>query len=64
LNWEPRVNFKELVRIMVDADMEAIGLTTAGDGRRILEEKFGDWHQWNGSVSKSLAAVAGSALSR
>ena len=64
LNWEPRVNFKELVRIMVDADCEAIGLKTMGAGRRILEEKFGDWHQWTGSVSKSLAAVAGSALNR
>jgi len=27
LAWEPKVTFKELVRIMVDADMEAIGLT-------------------------------------
>jgi len=64
LNWEPRVNFKELVRIMVDADIEAIGLRTIGAGRRILEQKFGDWHQWTDSVSKSLAAAAGNATSR
>ncbi|HXM94760.1 MAG TPA: GDP-mannose 4,6-dehydratase [Candidatus Dormibacteraeota bacterium] len=62
LGWEPRINFKELVRIMVDADLEAIGITPKGAGRRILEEKFGDWHQWSGSVSKSLAAAAGAAL--
>jgi GDPmannose 4,6-dehydratase len=62
LAWEPRVNFGELVRIMVDADIEAVGLKTQGDGRRILEQKFGAWHQWTGSVSKSLAAAAGSAL--
>jgi GDPmannose 4,6-dehydratase len=64
LKWEPRVNFKELVRIMLDADIEAVGLKTMGAGRRILEQKFGDWHQWTDSVSKSLAAAAGSALSR
>ena len=60
--WEPRINFKDLVRIMVDADMEAIGLTPKGAGRLILEQKFGDWHQWVGSVSNSLAAAAGTAL--
>jgi GDPmannose 4,6-dehydratase len=62
LEWEPRINFRELVRIMVDADVEAIGLVPRGTGRHILEQKFGEWHQWAGSVSKSLTAVAGSAL--
>jgi GDPmannose 4,6-dehydratase len=62
LGWEPKIKFKELVRIMVDADVEAIGVTPKGDGRLILKEKFGDWHQWTGSVSKCLEAVAGSAL--
>lgn len=36
LGWEPKVNFKELVRIMVDADMEAIGLKPSGEGKAIL----------------------------
>ncbi len=27
LGWQPRVSFAELVRLMVDADMEALGLT-------------------------------------
>ena len=62
LQWEPRINFRELVRIMVDADVEAIGLSSKGAGRRILEQKFGDWHQWNGAVSQSLAAPFGTAL--
>ena len=62
LGWEPQINFKELVRIMVDADMEAIGLVPKGAGRRILEEKFEEWHQWNGSVSECLRAAAGAAL--
>jgi GDPmannose 4,6-dehydratase len=45
LGWEPKINFRELVRIMVDADMESLGLKPVGEGFRILEEKFGAWHQ-------------------
>lgn len=50
LGWEPKVTFKELVRIMVDADMEAIGLEPIGEGKRIMEEKFTGWHRWDTGV--------------
>ena len=50
LGWEPKVTFKELVRIMVDADMEAIGLEPIGEGKQILEEKFTGWHRWETGV--------------
>jgi GDPmannose 4,6-dehydratase len=43
LDWEPRVSFRELVRIMVDADMEKAGLDPPGEGRKILEEKGFGW---------------------
>lgn len=46
LGWEPKISFKELARIMVDADMEAVGLEPPGEGRGILNKKFGGWHQW------------------
>jgi len=36
LGWNPKVRFKELVRIMVDADMKALGLEPPGDGGAIL----------------------------
>jgi GDPmannose 4,6-dehydratase len=36
LGWEPKVTFQELVRIMMDADMEAVGLTPLGAGRAAL----------------------------
>jgi GDPmannose 4,6-dehydratase len=39
LGWEPKVAFKELVRILVDADMEDAGLTPPGEGRKILAAK-------------------------
>jgi len=40
LNWQPKVNFKELVRIMVDSDMRSMGLKPIGEGDNILKEKF------------------------
>ncbi len=42
LGWEPKIGFKELVRIMVDADMRNIGLRPIGEGDRILKERFPD----------------------
>jgi GDPmannose 4,6-dehydratase len=43
LGWEPRTTFEELVKIMVDADMELAGLSPPGEGRKILLEKKMDW---------------------
>lgn len=50
LNWEPKIKFHELVRIMVDADLELFGLDCPGDGKRIIEEKFSSWHYWRDQV--------------
>jgi GDPmannose 4,6-dehydratase len=51
LGWEPRVSFRELVAIMVDADLEAVGLPPIGEGSRILSAKFSGWHQWSAAVT-------------
>jgi GDPmannose 4,6-dehydratase len=56
LQWEPQVTFRELVRIMVDADFEELGLATPGEGKSILQDKFGSWHGWSSSVTQALAA--------
>lgn len=40
LNWNPKIKFKELVKIMVDADMRAAGLEPIGEGDEILKKKF------------------------
>jgi len=37
LRWNPKIKFKELVRIMVDADMDAIGLNSPGKSKAILK---------------------------
>ena len=38
LGWKPKITFKELVRIMIDADMNAIGLSPPGEGKAILSK--------------------------
>ena len=46
LNWNPKIKFEDLVKIMVDADMRAIGLEPIGEGDGIIEKKFSNrW--WN-----------------
>jgi GDPmannose 4,6-dehydratase len=62
LAWEPKITFCELVRIMVDADMEALGLEPIGEGNTILLRKCGKWHQWSSSVSEIMRAAVGRAL--
>ncbi|HEY3131869.1 MAG TPA: GDP-mannose 4,6-dehydratase [Acidobacteriota bacterium] len=44
LGWEARIRFRDLVRIMVDADLELAGHDSPGEGRRILQERFDGWH--------------------
>ena len=50
LSWEPRVKFKDLVRIMVDADLELAGFESPGEGRKIVEANHGKWHRWEDQV--------------
>jgi GDPmannose 4,6-dehydratase len=40
LNWQPKIGFKDLVKIMVDADMRKLGLKPIGEGDKILKEEF------------------------
>lgn len=40
LGWDPKVKFKELVRIMVDADIKKTGLEPPGEGNALLEKKY------------------------
>lgn len=40
LGWNPKIRFKDLIKIMVDADMRSVGLEPIGDGDEILEKTF------------------------
>lgn len=61
LQWSPQVTFRDLIAIMVDAELEANGVKSPGAGKRILEAKLGHWHQWQNSVAAVARAVAGRA---
>ncbi len=61
LGWEPRVSFHDLVAIMVDADVEAVGLTPRGRGKAVLEEKVTHWNRWHNSVTRVVQATPGQA---
>jgi len=40
LGWNPKIEFNDLVKTMVDADMRAAGLEAIGEGDEILQRKF------------------------
>ncbi|MBI5680697.1 MAG: GDP-mannose 4,6-dehydratase [Methanobacterium sp.] len=40
IGWKPKIQFNDLVKIMVDADMRAEGLEPLGEGDNILTKKF------------------------
>ena len=57
LGWEPKITYKPLVRIMVDADFEMVGLDPIGEGMRILEDNFGGWHRWENGVTAVIKSA-------
>ena len=44
LGWKPKVRFRDLVKIMVDADMRTAGLQPIGEGDEFLRKNFSN--QW------------------
>jgi GDPmannose 4,6-dehydratase len=44
LDWHPKITFRQLVRIMVDADMTEVGMQPIGEGNQILRSNFKEWH--------------------
>ena len=45
LNWSPQITFRDLVKIMVDCDMESFGLKSPGEGKKILKGKGFSWQE-------------------
>jgi len=50
LDWELTVKFHELVRIIVNADLELVGLESSGKGQEIIEKRFSGLHRWEDQV--------------
>jgi GDPmannose 4,6-dehydratase len=61
LGWQSQIRFRDLVAIMVDADIESAGLIPRGEGKAILEKKIGHWNRWHKSVTSVVKAVNGQA---
>jgi len=40
LHWQPKIKFDDLVKIMVDYDLKAAGVTPPGEGLKICEGKW------------------------
>lgn len=51
LGWQAKVRFEELVQIMLDADLELLGVTPPGQGLRSLHNRFEPWHRWESQVA-------------
>jgi GDPmannose 4,6-dehydratase len=45
LNWSHKISFKDLAKIMVDYDLEIIGLSSPGEGKRIIKQKGLEWNK-------------------
>ena len=45
LGWKPKVSFKELARIMVDYDLEIMGMKSPEEGKRMIKMKNLKWIQ-------------------
>ena len=46
LKWSSKISFKELVKIMVDYDLEVVGLPSPGEGKKILLERGLIWNKY------------------
>ena len=49
LGWKPEIYLDGLISIMVDADMESIGMAPIGKGKKLIESNDMDWHKWGGA---------------
>jgi len=40
MGWDPKVQFKDIIKIMVDADMRKVGLKPIGEGDKFIAKQF------------------------
>ena len=59
LGWQPRVFFKDLVKVMVDFDMLQAGLKPPGEGIRILKKKDFGWTNNSVTLSEQIKESVG-----
>jgi len=52
LDWSPKISFRDLAKIMVDYDLELLGLSSPGVGKKAIQEKGLTWSEKNFSKIK------------
>jgi GDPmannose 4,6-dehydratase len=43
LDWKPKVTFHDIIKVMVDSDLELAGIKPPGEGKKILIDKKIGW---------------------
>jgi len=54
LGWEPKVTFDELVKVMMDYDLLAVGITPPGEGIKAIEAKGFTWTKHQFSLHEAI----------
>jgi GDPmannose 4,6-dehydratase len=54
LQWEPKVSFEDLVKVMMDYDMLAAGLTPPGEGIKAVQSKGFGWTKHQISLHQEI----------
>ncbi len=47
IQWNPKVSFENIIKIMIDSDMQELGLTPIGEGKNFLDENCNIWYPYN-----------------
>lgn len=60
LDWKPCIHFNDLVRIMVDADLERANVASPGDGNRLVSERIGNWYIEHSKINDAVQRMVSS----
>ena len=47
LHWNPKVSFENIIKIMIDSDMQELGLTPVGEGKDFIDKNCNVWYPYN-----------------
>jgi len=50
LQWNPKVSFENILKIMIDSDMQELGLTPIGEGKSFIGENYNIWYPYNNKL--------------
>jgi GDPmannose 4,6-dehydratase len=57
LGWEARIKFHDLIPILMDAEMESVGIQPVGKGQQMLAASFSDWHHGSSAARSTVSGT-------